>query len=378
MFGDTAMLLVLAMWAKDLTGSNGVAGSVFGAVALPSLLAPFAGIVIDRFRRRTVMVVVDLATALVVLSLLLVDGREDLWLIYLVGFLYGASMIAFQSARSALLTTMLPDDQLGRANGVLGTVREALRLVGPLSGAALYAGFGGPAVAVVDAATFLLSALALAALRVREPAPQPAADHVLAEAGAGGRHLLGTTLLRRTVVALRAVHAVHRLQRERHLRRGRRGPRPARGVHGRARHDPGGRRDPGWRGGHRTDPPHRRPQPIPGLGLALTSVGLRVHAANLPVVAVGTPLFGAGLPLIVVGVTTAIQRRTPVGLQGRAFTAYELFVGTRSWCPSWSGPPSSPLVDYRIPLMVDGRGHRRRRRLLRRGGCARTKPQRKR
>ena len=95
MFGDIAMLLVLAMWAKDLTGSNGVAGRVFGAV-VPSLLAPFAGVVIDRFRRRTVMVVVDLATAAVVVLLLLVDGREDLWLLYVVAFLYGASLVAFQ------------------------------------------------------------------------------------------------------------------------------------------------------------------------------------------------------------------------------------------------------------------------------------------
>ena len=43
MFGDMAMLLVLAMWAKDLTGSNGIAGSVFAALVVPSLLAPLAG-----------------------------------------------------------------------------------------------------------------------------------------------------------------------------------------------------------------------------------------------------------------------------------------------------------------------------------------------
>ena len=56
---------------------------------------------------------------------------------------------------------MLPERLLGQANGSLGTVREALRLVGPLTGAALFAGFGGHAVAVLDAATFLVSAAAL-------------------------------------------------------------------------------------------------------------------------------------------------------------------------------------------------------------------------
>ena len=60
------------------------------------------------------MIVTDLATAAVVLLLLLVDGRDDLWLLYVVAFLYGASLVAFSSARSALLSTMLEDHQLGR------------------------------------------------------------------------------------------------------------------------------------------------------------------------------------------------------------------------------------------------------------------------
>ena len=97
---------------------------------------------------------------------------------------------------------MLPEEQLGQANGALSTVREALRLVAPLAGAALYAGFGGPAVAILDAASFLVSAAALLALRVDEPLPTSRSElHFLGEASAGGRHLLGHPVLRATVVA---------------------------------------------------------------------------------------------------------------------------------------------------------------------------------
>ena len=85
MFGDTAMLLTLGMWAKDLTGSNAIAGSVFAVLGLPTLVAPLGGIIIDRFRRRHVMIAVDVATAAALLLLLLVHDRGDLWLIYLVG-----------------------------------------------------------------------------------------------------------------------------------------------------------------------------------------------------------------------------------------------------------------------------------------------------
>jgi len=105
-------------------------------------------------RRRPLMIATDLVIGAAVLLLLLVHGREQLWLIYGVTALYGAAAIVFNSAQSALLTVMLPDDLLGEGNAALQTVREALRIVGPLTGAGIYAAFGGGAVAVIDAATF--------------------------------------------------------------------------------------------------------------------------------------------------------------------------------------------------------------------------------
>ena len=56
MFGDWLLILVMAMWAKELTGSNGVAGSVLFAMAVPNLLAPLGGWLADRIRRRPLMI----------------------------------------------------------------------------------------------------------------------------------------------------------------------------------------------------------------------------------------------------------------------------------------------------------------------------------
>ncbi|HET9944570.1 MAG TPA: MFS transporter [Actinomycetes bacterium] len=357
MFGDMAMLLVLAMWAKDLTGSNGIAGSVFAALVVPSLLAPLAGVVIDRFKRRTVMIVTDLATAAVVLLLLLVDGREDLWLLYVVAFLYGASLVAFSSARSALLPAMVDDDLLGQANGSLGTGREALRLVAPLAGAALYAGFGGPAVAILDASTFLISAAALLALRVDEPKPAPrVAGGFTVEAAAGGRHLLGDPVLRTTVVAtvicmlaLGISESVYFAIVDEGLGR----PVTFVGVLSAVQgvgailagititgviRRTGELRPMAWAFA------------VLAVGVALTTTG------RLVPVAAGVLLFGAGLPVLVVCMTTAIQRRTPAGLQGRAFTAFELFAGVPQLLSILGGAVAVTLVDYRIPLSVMGIG----------------------
>jgi Na+/melibiose symporter-like transporter len=352
MFGDMAMLIVLAMWAKELTGSNGVAGSVFAALVLPSLLAPLGGVLIDRFKRRTVMIVTDLATAAVVLLLLLVDSRDDLWLLYVVAFLYGASLVAFSSARSALLSTMLEDHQLGPANGSLSTVREALRLVAPLAGAALYAGFGGPAVAVVDAATFLVSAAALVALRVDEPVPVRSDLHFLAEASAGGRHLLGSRVLRATVVAtvicLLAIgisESVFFAVVDQGLGK----PVEFVGVLG-AIQGVGA-----ILAGVTITALIRRTgelRPVPW-AFALIAMGALLSTSSLlPVVAAGTLLFGAGLPVLIVCLTTVIQRRTPGELQGRTFTAFELFSGVPQLLSILGGAVAVSLVDYRIPLVA--------------------------
>lgn len=356
MFGDTAMLLVLAMWAKELTGSNAVAGSVFAAVVLPSLLAPFGGVLIDRFRRRHVMVVTDVVTAAAVLLLLAVNGPEDLWLLYVVAFIYGSSLIAFQSARSALMHTMLPDHLLGQANGSLGTVREALRLVGPLTGAGLYAAFGGHAVAVLDAATFVVSAGSLLLMRVAEPKPVPSQQHVLHQARLGTQHLWRTPVLRSTVIAtvtcMLAIglgETVFFAVVDQGLHR----PVAFLGVLG-AVQGAGA-----VVSGLVTTAVIRRTgelRPI-WVGLGLMAVGdLLATSSSVAVVATGSFLFGAGLPVVILCITTALQRRTPGPLQGRVFTAFELLAGGPQLLSILAGAALVSLVDYRLLLVAMAAG----------------------
>src|SRR5439155_1662379 len=173
MFGDWALVLVLGIWAKSLTGSSADAGLVFFTFAAAAVLAPFGGYVADRMRRKPLMIAVHLAIGLIILSLLFVHGPSQLWLLYVVAFLYGIAGDIFGAARSALLRVMLPEELLVDANAVLQTSREGLRLVAPLAGAGLYAAFGGGVVAVLDAVTFAVSALSLVVLRVDEPRPEP-------------------------------------------------------------------------------------------------------------------------------------------------------------------------------------------------------------
>lgn len=353
MFGDTAMLLTLGMWAKDLTGSNAIAGSVFLALGLPTLLAPLGGLLIDRFRRRQVMIAVDLLTAVAVLGLLFVDDRNDLWIIYAVAVAYGASLVLFQSARSALLSTMLPMEVLGQANGSLSTVREALRLVGPAAGAALYAWLDGPSVAIVDAATFVVSALALAAMRTPEPKPEHVAgESFRVQISTGARHLASSPLLRASVVcvvasvlALGLAESVFFAVIDDGLGR----PvtflgvlQSVMGVGAIA-------------GGIGVTSLIRRTgelTPIPvGLGLVAVGTALCIVPSAL-VVSLAMLFFGAGLPITIVCLTTLLQRRTPSAIQGRVFTTFEALTGAPQVFSIGVGALLVAVVDFRVLLAV--------------------------
>src|SRR2546421_6877092 len=200
-FGDWAMIIVLGVWAKSLTGSNADAGLVFFALALPSLFAPMSGVIVDRLRRRPLLIAAYSIEAVGVLALLFVHGRKDVWILYAVAVFSGAIGTLASSARSALLTTTLPRELLAEANGIFQSVREGLRLIAPLIGAAIYAAVGGGVVAVIDSATFVAVVAAIALMRTPEPRFERVEHRFLTEAVAGARHIVRTLPLRQVVVA---------------------------------------------------------------------------------------------------------------------------------------------------------------------------------
>jgi MFS family permease len=157
MFGMSAMILTLSIWVVTLTDSPGAAGLVFVFLVLPTIAAPFWGLLVDRFPRRRVLIVNDSVAAVLVSTLLTVHDRGDVWLIYLVTLGYGVSGQIYRAARGGLVHSIVPADLLGDVNGMFSSLGQGMRIAGPLAGAGLFAAAGGHAVAILDAVTFLLS-----------------------------------------------------------------------------------------------------------------------------------------------------------------------------------------------------------------------------
>ena len=324
MFGDWTLLLVFGIWAKTLTGSNALAGLTVFAMVAPGLLAPFAGVVVDRLPRRAVMVGLNLVSAAVVSTLWFVHDRDQLWILFAVAVWYGFSGVMFNAAISGLVQAMLPMDLVGPANGLLATVRQGLRLIGPLVGAGLFAYAGGRWVATLDAIILVLASGVLLFLRHREVRAPRAQVPFRVELTAGLRHLWRSALLRRlavtTVVFSVAIGMVE----------------PT--VYALV-----------------GDGLHRPPEfvgvlvSVQGVGAilggilvsaairrvsepSLIVVGLTVIAAGaglcavpaLPTAIVGFGLVGVGLPVLGVAIATLLQRSTPNAVMGRVAAGYDM------------------------------------------------------
>lgn len=354
LFGDRAMYLALSIWVKTLTGSNAEAGLVFFVLAAPGLVAPVFGLAVDRMRKRPLMIATDIAIGLVLLTLLFVHDRSDVWIIYAVTLVYGASGYLFSSAQSALLTRMLPAELLGEANAALQTVSEGSRLVAPLVGAGLFAAFGGAAVAVLDTATFAASALCLAGVRLHEERPIPPPHHILVQVAAGGRHILHTPGLRRivTVTALAllvvgfaetVVFAV--------LQFGLHRPPAFLGVLSVAQ-------GVGAIAGALAAPAALRrigDGRTLGVGILLFAAGdaLLLIPLLAPVIA-GFLIAGAGISWAVVAFGTAVQLRTPADLQGRVYSAADMLLGMPQTLSIGLGAALITVIDYRILIVLMG------------------------
>lgn len=352
MLGDWLMLLVFGMWVKTLTGSNGAAGLIVLFLALPCAIAPLGGWLVDRFRRRTFLIAANVASALMMLPLLAVRGRDDVWIIYLVATLYGISLVATASALNGLFKELLAEEALATANGALRTVREGLRLVGPVAGAALFATLGGAAVAAVNAVTFLAAAVAIAMLRLREPAPEHTDLAWRQELTVGLRHLAAESALRRMMTGSALAWLVIGLTEpvafaivDQGLHR----PPEFLGVLASA----GGAGC--IAGGLCSARIIGRVGELAATALGLAAFGLGCGLCivpALPTVIAGKATSGVGLTLAMVGFTTLLQRRTPQALMGRVSTASETLTSGPQTLSIAVGAALVSVVDYRLLLAV--------------------------
>lgn len=196
--GDAFNTVALVVLVFSLTGSGlGVATTVVFEVVPVILLGPVAGVLADRYPRRSVMIGADLLRAALVAVLALAHGSVAL--AYAVAFGVSLGTITFNPAASSLLPDVVDDDQLVDANTALWTVAVVSQIIlAPIAGG-LIAWSGVGAALAVNAASYVASALLLRRVDAAARAAALAVGGWMA-VRAGIAVVRGSTLLRRLAV----------------------------------------------------------------------------------------------------------------------------------------------------------------------------------
>jgi MFS family permease len=206
-FGDGLTNLSLLLLVNALTGSTAALAAVAIALAVPHItVGLLAGVYVDRWDRRRIMLVSDLLRATLVLGFVVVGSADLLWLLVVLAVAQATVGTFFTPARAAFVTRIVPREGLMAANSVSQGSRLIAGVLGAAAAGLLVGGLGvaWPAF-VVDSLTFVASFVLV--LRV-------AADgRVVARGSAAGEHALrsmaaGLGLIARSPVLLGTLIAI--------------------------------------------------------------------------------------------------------------------------------------------------------------------------
>jgi len=200
--GGAAAFAALNYEIYRQTGSSRwLAMTLLLTFATGGLVMPLAGWVGDRFDRRTVMIVSDLAGAVVFGAMTFAHAP---WVLVALGFVAAIVEAPFFAASSAAIPNLVQDEQdLGWANGLVAMGRNTGILLGPVLGGVLVASIGAQAVFAANGITFLISSLVILAIhgRFREEGPRDGEDEIQGGLRVGISFVLREPLLRRIVLS---------------------------------------------------------------------------------------------------------------------------------------------------------------------------------
>jgi MFS family permease len=195
--GNWFGVLALNIYVYDRTGSATALAGLMAAQALPALLlSPITGVVVDRFRRRHVMVA---AHAVAGLLWALLPLASDLWQIYLLAMLARVTTSFYQPAERSLVPDLVSKEHVLAANAAISVVATAALVIGPALAGLLVASAGAGAALGVNAASFFLALLFVLRIAGELPRTRSAGQTNTAwwqEAIAGLRYATGSGALR--------------------------------------------------------------------------------------------------------------------------------------------------------------------------------------
>ena len=186
----------LSLWIIQQSDSVTVYGLSRVAYVTPILLfSPIAGVIIDRYSRKWIMILSDMLAALATIFILVfaLQGDLQVWHIIIATIFQGIGT-AFQGpAYSAAISTMIPKQYNGKINGLMSLMRSGTAVLAPICSGALYPVIGINGLLIIDLLTFIIAVIALGLVVV--PSPEKSTENADTKASLWEESIFGVKYL---------------------------------------------------------------------------------------------------------------------------------------------------------------------------------------
>ncbi|MEG4503269.1 MFS transporter [Microcoleus sp. F6_B4] len=205
MIGSAMSAFALTIWIWESTSQATALALLMLFIQLPRiLLAPVAGILVDRWNRKFLMGIGDTVSALLTVAILLLYISQNLqiWHIYVAAAVNGIFDQIQQLAYSAAIATMMPEKHYSRASSLSFLASYGASIIAPTLAGILYSAIGLRGIFAIDLATFTIAIATLVSVKIPQPAiapalrsniasnPQPTRPHLLQELSFGFRYIV--------------------------------------------------------------------------------------------------------------------------------------------------------------------------------------------
>jgi MFS family permease len=190
--GANIVLYALVVMVREATDLNSAVALLFLTFLMPSVLfSALAGVYVDRFDRRWVLVVTNLLRAAFLVAIFLAGGNITLVLVFNV--IFATVTVFFAPAEAAMIPKVVPRDQLIAANGLFTlTLNAAFALGFAFLGPLIVTIVGGPEPVILGVATLYAIAAALCLTQPTDKPSHRAAASLRGEIGEAGQAVGGT------------------------------------------------------------------------------------------------------------------------------------------------------------------------------------------
>lgn len=176
--GDTVYAIALGFWVLEKTGSTAIMGTLMAVSSLPRVvIAPFAGVLVDRADRKWLLVAMDAVRglAVVLVGVAAISGMVEVWMVLVAGIIIGIASAFFTPAVSSAIPDIVPKGSIVQANSAFAMLQTGSGVLGNAAGGVLFRLLGAPLMFLANGISYLVAAVASVPIRV------PKVQHEIAE-----------------------------------------------------------------------------------------------------------------------------------------------------------------------------------------------------